>query len=200
MNRSNIVPQNGGKSGDARSPFKGALARHHLVEHVAERENVRSRIHMLAFGLLRRHIAHSADDGTFARQRGLHRALLAALPGQARVHPFGETEIQHFDQAGGGDHDVGGLQVSMDDARGMRGRQCAGDLRSVLQGLRGGQPAGGNQIAQGFAGDVFHHDALQVAFRHDVVQRNDVGMVQGRSGLSFLKEPPPPLRVGGEAG
>ena len=58
------------------------------------------------------------------------------------------------------------------------------------------QASGGSQIAQSFAADVFHHDALHVPFRDDVVQRNDVGMVQGRSRLRFLKETALALRIG----
>ena len=76
----------------------------------------------------------------------------------------------------------------MDDAGGVGDLQGVGHLDGVLQHLRNAQAALGNQIDQRFALHVLHHHEFGVAFRNDVVNGDDVGVVQRGGGLRFLDE------------
>jgi len=79
----------------------------------------------------------------------------------------------------------------MDNAGGVRGRRRVGHLRRNLQRLRHRQPPHRDQFVQGLAGDMFHHRVLRFAFRQDVVDGDDVGVVQSGSGLRLLNESTP---------
>jgi hypothetical protein len=46
---------------------------------------------------------------------------------------FANPKFQHLDQALAGHHDVGRLEVAMDDADGMRGRQRFRDLHGTFE-------------------------------------------------------------------
>ena len=48
---------------------------------------------------------------------------------------LGDAEVHHFDVAVGADHDVGRLQVAMDDAALVREVNRFGDLRRESHGL-----------------------------------------------------------------
>jgi hypothetical protein len=45
----------------------------------------------------------------------------------------GETKVQNFDLAGGGDDDMGRLDVAMDNATIVRMCQRGGDLRAIAR-------------------------------------------------------------------
>ena len=66
----------------------------------------------------------------------------------------------------------------MNNAGSMRYAQRAGHLHRVSQGLWNRQPAQRDEIAQRLARDVLHHDALRVTLVHDVVHRDDAGMLE----------------------
>ncbi len=83
-------------------PGEGLLAGEHLVEHGAEREDVRAMVDAAAGGLLGGKVARGAQ----------HHARL----GKAGITQLGDAEIHHLDGAAVGDHQVGGLQVAVDDA------------------------------------------------------------------------------------
>ena len=65
-------------------------------------------------------------------------------------YPLGQTEIQHLHIAIEANHDVGRLQIAMNDARAMRGakrlQHLTGDLDSPFHGGSAFEP-----VAQGFA-------------------------------------------------
>ena len=79
-------------------------------------------VNLLAFQLLRRHVGHGSQGGTFVSQL-CHIDLLGIVlrPGC----PFCQAEIHQFYMAVVREHDVGGLQIAMHDAL----------LPSFLQGL-----------------------------------------------------------------
>jgi DNA invertase Pin-like site-specific DNA recombinase len=87
----------------------------------------------------------------------------------------GIYSIQNLDP-GSGDHDVGRLQVAVDDSLRMRGRQRIRDLGAVTQDKLCRQTSTLQTIGQRFAFDQFHHQVI----RPGVVQRADVRMIQRR--------------------
>ena len=109
-------------------------AREHLVEHRAEREDVRPRIGFLPFELLGRHVLERAEDGALRgeirRRRGHHREPSR----DSRGARLGEPEIKQL-RAAFRQHDVAGLQIAMRDARAMGLVQRARELNRNRQRL-----------------------------------------------------------------
>ena len=106
---------------------------------------------------------------------------------------LGESEIQDLDRAIGPDHDVGGLQVAVDDADVVSGGERVGDLHAELDGIHDRDLAGGDHVAYGLAPNEFHDDGIagtsSMSGCHDVVDRDDVGVVEGRCRAGLLQEP-----------
>jgi hypothetical protein len=150
-----------------------------LVEQAAGAVQVGARVDLLALGLLGRQVLRGADD-----RGGLRH-------GHAGVaHRTGDAEVHDLDLAGAGQHDVGRLDVAVDDARPVAVLQRLEDADGHLHGPLGQQLAPGvQQLAQGRAVDVLHHDvrdrdAVDVVLA-GVVHGDDRGVVErgGRLGL-----------------
>ena len=71
------------------------LAREHLVEHGAEREEIRPRVGFLAFHLLRRHVLHRADDRALCRHVQRVVCCVAAMPASGR-RPLRQSEVEEL--------------------------------------------------------------------------------------------------------
>ena len=85
--RARRVPQNRGDDGGGRIAAERPFPGQHLVEHDAQRENVRTRIDRLAFSLLGRHVRGSPDDVSFLRRRS-GQELVAVATRQLEVSPW----------------------------------------------------------------------------------------------------------------
>ncbi len=70
----------------------------------------------------------------------------------------GEAEVEDLDQAAVGEHDVGGFEVAMEDAELMRGGESVGDLDAGGEDELEAGGAFGDDLVEGFAGDVLHDD------------------------------------------
>ena len=86
-----------------------------LVEHAAERIDVRAGVHLLAADLLRGGVVDGADE-----QAGLGQRVLGGV--------LGEAEVGQVDVFLGPDQDVGGLDVTVHEAARMRGIERRRDL------------------------------------------------------------------------
>ena len=77
------------------------------------------------------HVGGRAKECAVTRQRRKRRAV-----GRDRVNPLRKTEVEDLDRVASRrprDHDVGGLQVAMNDARRVGRRQRIRDLRGVVE-------------------------------------------------------------------
>jgi hypothetical protein len=92
---------------------------------------------------------------------------------------FGEAEVEDFDLAVGGEEDVGGFEVSMDDALVVGGFEGFGDLEGDVGyfGWREG-------AVEGLAIDEFHDDGVLF----EAEDGGDIGVVDGGEGLGFALE------------
>jgi hypothetical protein len=146
-------------------------ARRHLVQDQAEGEHVRARVHRLPLELLWRHVVQRSENLAFAGER---RGGLGAAIHHARLERrLGQAEVQQLGPAPG-QHDVGRLQVAMDDAAPMRGGEPFGDLRRTSERLVQGQGPAPEPCGKRLAVEQLPDQVLDAVLPSDVVERADV--------------------------
>ena len=180
--RHGLAFQHRGQRGDFGVAGKGTGTGQHFIEDTPEGKDVRARVYIFPLRLLGRHIEDGADG--MAGQRERHFRGRAA----GRTAQLSEAEVEQLHQAALGDHHVARLQVAMHDARFMRGGQCVGHLDGVLNHGPRRHPSLADGLANGFAGDAFHHDVIGAGLLPDLVHRHDIRMIQRGRGLGFAQE------------
>ena len=175
--------------------LEGQTAGEHLVEHDAEREQVRTRIGGAAQRLLGRHVGDGPQHGADHRvgphgERGVQRR-----PAGWRLQELGQPEVEHLHLAACGDDDVGALDVAMDDAPAVRFGQRVGHLPGDVHGLAHGERAMGDARREDLALDVLHHQEVGALVLADVVDGGDVGGPQRRGGPGLGQQARAPFRV-----
>src|SRR5215472_910487 len=114
--------------------MESQLTRQHFKEDAAERPDVAPRVDFLASCLLRGHVPDGSNDAAdkraayFCRQAGKIRF-------DRTIQGLRQTEVQNFDRPAWCEFDVGGLEVAMNDAALMSGRERFGDLLCDLAGF-----------------------------------------------------------------
>ena len=112
---------------------KGWSARQRLVEQRTEREDVGPDTRLLACDLLRRDVTQRPGHYTGRVERSVGQLARRGIATQLR--PPGDSEIQNLDVSAATDHHVGWLDVLVDDAGFVSGRQRGGDLNGVIDRL-----------------------------------------------------------------
>ena len=169
------------------------LPAHQLVKDGAERPHVAAPIGELATRLLRAHVGGRAEhprvgerrrrDGAVGDERG--RGVLVDEAGQPPVHQLGLAE--------GPDHDVGGLEVAVDDAvivgvgDGLAHRQEVAQQRHAIREPRRLVERVGERAAVDQA-----HGVVEAAVVADagVVERHDGGVLEPGGDPRLARQPP----------
>ena len=134
--------------------------------------------------LLGRHVGRRAEDDARLGQRevavceggGCHRSGRGA--GEGRSRPSGQSEIENLDRAVAADHDVGGLQITVDDSRLVRGFERSGDLRKNLVCLVYRQWALRESCSERRPVDELHREREHAVRLFDAVDGGDVGVIE----------------------
>ena len=184
---------------------EGRDARRHFVEHDAQREQVRPRVQLLAPGLFGRHVQGRAHGAARARQVMLVEVGLRRREGRAgrfgnvaqRQRSLRQAEIQDLRGPAVHEEDVRGLDVAVHDSLRVRGIQAVGDLDADLQELRNLDGLDGDAVLEGLAFEQFHRDERPAFELADVVDRADVGVIEGRCRARFPAKPLDRLRIPG---
>ena len=122
--RHGIFQQDRRQHGGHRRSHPRPASGEHLVDRDAKREDVRRRARGIAARLLGRHVGHRPEQRTWIRLHDFLRRRRRS-PG---VGNAGQPEVQHLHVAVAAHHHVLGLDVAMDDARGVGGGQRLRDL------------------------------------------------------------------------
>ena len=154
-----------------------------LERHHAQRVEVGPRADVLAHRLLGRHVVRGADGHPGGREETplLRRTL-------------GDTEVGDLHAAVGGDHDVLGLQVAVDDVLSLR------VVERREHSLENPRDLGERHVAdvrpERSAGHVLHGDVRGSVAHEVVVDRDDVGMAEGARQPRLAQEAPGERRIG----
>lgn len=160
-----------------------------LEEDGSEGGDIAAMVERFAERLFGRHVGRRAEDAAgHGENAGYGEILLLVFRVRGSRH-LGEAEVQHFDEACGGDHDVAGFEIAMDDPAGV----SPGDAESRLMGVA-------EEFGQWIARFPMHPAAERVAFHElhgeevdaiglaEVVDGDDVRMVERGSGAGFATE------------
>ena len=177
-----------------RRVFSGERARagEHLVEHQAERPDVRALVDELSFRLLGRHVGGGAEDDAHLREGGRRegrREGRVRRGGRGGRGSLGEAEIEHLDGAVGAELDVRRFQIAMDDAGLVRGFERLGHLLRDRQRLVDRDGAARDALREILALDQLHHERADAGRLFDAVQLRDVRMIERGERLRLALEP-----------
>lgn len=165
-------------AGDGRGTraSKGQAPGNHFVDSEPQCVDVGARVGLSALDDLRREIGDGAEK------------VLRLARGEGAVERFGDSEVRDLRDTGFVDDDVLGLDIAVDDALFMRVLEGGGHLQAVTDSLGlGHTPLGFEELAQGIAVDVLHHDEATAFVDAGVEHADDVGVLEPRdnAGLAF---------------
>ena len=171
-----------------------AVAGQHLVEHAAERPDVRSLIDCLTTRLLRRHVRSGPEQLAIDGRCDHRRRVGQRVSSSGSRGLFGEAKVQHLDRAVCRDDDVRRLEIAMNDpalvSRVERIRDLPRDYERLCQANRRSDDrviGDRSRIAdrdvahspcECLAFDQLHHQRRNAARVLEAVQCGDVRMIE----------------------
>ncbi len=182
-------------------PVEGVPPGGELVEDQTEGEDVGLDAGLARDELLRRHVGDRSTAGGVGGAGG-RRGVLAGGTGRVKVglvggEAPGEAEVEDLDQAAVGQHDVGGLQVAMEDSQVVRSGETFRYLDTGRQNeLEGGRTLG-DELVEALSGNVLHDDVRLFGLASFgrglsyVIDGADVRVVDrgGKASLAELRRP-----------
>ncbi len=112
----------------------------------------------------------------------------------------GQAEIEDLDLQINAKHDVGRLEVAVDDALVVGCFEPHGDLTPDLQGVADRQRARLDALGEVLALGQFHDQAVPAFGGLETVDAGDIRVLQLREGAGFAFEPRESFRILGERG
>src|SRR6266511_2599804 len=109
------------------------MSGYHFVENCSQTPQVCARICICALSLFRRHVIGGSHHGAGASVDHCFSWRLGVSSRTLWLGQLGEAKTEKLNVAVAPDHDVLGVDVAMDDARGMRGCKRAADLNRDLE-------------------------------------------------------------------
>ena len=167
-----------------RALSEGQVSREHLVEHDAERVEVRCWGNRSgAARLFRAHVGGRAHEA----------CLVGRLVCQGVVAEVRDAEVHQLDAGhlavGAEDHDVLGLEITVNDAAGVSVGEGVEDLEAdgeeMLSGRRALAPA--RELLPGYQ---FHDEVVEPIVPPEVPKLRDVGVVEAGGSTRFAEEAP----------
>lgn len=156
-------------------PGERPRPRYHLVEHDSQRPDVAPAVDFFPRRLLRRHVRRGPERRVGLREPG--------VPAQ-----FRQAEIQYLGHAVVCHHDVGRLDVPVDDPLLVGFVQAFSDLDCERENVIDGERPLLDPVLESPALDKFHRDEGSAVVFIDLVDRADVGMVEGGRRPGFVYE------------
>ena len=151
----------------------------HLVQHAAERPDVRPLVDGLASSLFRTHIGGRARDHTFSCLNGCSRRRLRYVVSRFfRRKYLREPEVEHLYSALRCDLDVRRFQIAVDDAFLMSGFERVGDLTRDGKCFLNRQRTRRQTLGKRRALHEFEYEAADAVRLLQSVDGADVWMVQ----------------------
>ncbi len=114
---------------------------------------------------------------------------------RARAGDFGETEVENFCLAAGGDKNVGWFDVAVDDIFGVSGVESVGDVDGKFENGFEIEGSAGDGVLERFAFEALHGDEGFAVFLTDVVDGANVGVIEGGCGSCFTLKTGECLRI-----
>ena len=112
-------------------------SRYHLMKHHAQTPNVCPCVHRHFAQLFRRHVVHRADSHSRLSLHFVDRGrFVDVIQFRGPFVELGDAKVQYFDVAVCAQHDVFGLDITMDDPGGVCCFQGPRNLSREIQGLQ----------------------------------------------------------------
>ena len=175
---------------DTERPREHRPAGQHLVEHAAERPDVRPRVDVPARHLLRAHVAGGADDEADLGDR-LDGLLHVAL----HRRRLGEAEVDELHLTPGREHHVRRLEIAVDHALGVRLFEPGDDLHRDRERLFEGHRPAGQAVRQRFTLHPLEDEVGRAIHPLEAVDRGDVRMAERGEDPRLAFEAPQAPRV-----
>ncbi|MGD0670312.1 MAG: hypothetical protein ABSB23_22490 [Bryobacteraceae bacterium] len=163
--------------------FEQSAPSEHFVYHDAEGPDVGALVHGLTAGLLRAHVGGGAQDHSGLRRAHADGWRILGLHGRRPAY-LRQAEIQNLNRAVGLDLDVAGFEVAVNYVLDVRRLEGVSDLARDRQRFFEWYRASCNAVCEGGTFHQLQHEIVGA----DVVQRANVGMVQGRNRTGFALE------------
>src|ERR1700686_2651081 len=108
--------------------------------------------------------------------------------GKLSGEKLGQAEIENLGLAAFGNEYVGGLDVAMDDARGVRDIESVGNLNPKVEDVLDGKRLAPDMLTESFTVNEFHGDEGMVILFANIIDGADAGVIESGSRVRFAAE------------